>query len=262
MYKRLSKVAILTAFALSLALTSFCSIADGKKEQQLFFENPTIAKFNNLVNIASSAGVSSSDINKDKFIVFCSEAFKANPALYKEVISHFTSYDLSTQELLYSALVSSNVDLPLQFKEKHKAIKIRIAKDVATINFIEPYSTKSDLKSNMDIADLHWAAYHASGDPLFLKKILKFSANHSALVKDISYEYTNREYLRKLSAESGNSQAISDDDLIRVEKEQNITYQVMGYRTISWSIWSNAAMYKIVNKTIEQLLKEDKSLRL
>lgn len=255
MFKGLSKAAVFTIFVLA----SFCSFAQSSTEQKLFFERPTIVQFNEFIKQSLLSATTKQ--NMGKALVFYATAFRLHPSLSKEVIANFANYDLSTQELLYSGLVAANIDLPSKFKSQHESTKIYQVRDVVSAKFNNKYTTMLELENNMHLVDLHWAAFYASGDPLYIEKILKFLTAHSELTKDISREYTNRDMLKDMLRHMDVDQsAIDYDDLINAAKEHKIIYQVMGHKTVSWSIRSNANTYSSVNKTIEKLCNKNKKL--
>lgn len=119
------------------------------------------------------------------------------------------------------------------------------------ISLIFPVKPDKDISYNSTHTDYLWAAFFATGDKNYLKKILRFLSKEELLIRTLAFEMLNRDVLSGMHYRPSERRARPNyDDLERADPDGKKRYikRLKSYYVILWSMDTNRCHYADIHK--------------
>ena len=226
-----------------------------KQELQTFYQQPTFLKFIQLTSDMNNQGRSN-----NLLLTFSAMVIDKHPDYAKKIAENFPNYSSNEKALLFKALTASDSKNTINFinNSYHYKTDIEPQFTVKTTNTLK-------INDNPDNLDRLWAAYFATGDDIYLLKMIRY-INTDNFMLIVAYEMVNRKYLCEFVKHLNNSACQPNTDLIKAIEKQypNNSKQMLQKTAVVastlWSLESNRHQDKFMDKKIKQIFDKNTEL--
>ncbi len=234
-------------------------------EIRYFYKNPSYGKLIAIINNLPTLQ------NPDMIITFISMAIVSHPDYANKIHDHFASYPTNTKTLLFNSLLASgHKNIATSITEKYHFSTGENFRNCADDlnNLTLPDMIKQE--ETFDVLDILWSAYFATGNSLYLQKLLEY-INADPVYLIIGYEMLNRDFtcnmMRKFSKEDASKNPICEmDDVKKAIKKYSPSNYEKGFkradcvRAAIWSMDSNRHQDPTIDAKVKEIFHKHPDL--